>query len=184
LTAAAAGVFAERGVANTAVSDIVRAAGVAQGTFYLYFDSKDAVLLAVAERFVAGVGLALEASTEGPDSPAPTRLRSLVNALGALAASPANQPMTELLHRHENQALHDRLTEPLGRRLFVLVEDIVGQGIAEGSMDVDDAGAAAWFVLGGLRSVEERGTPAAELPAALEHVLTLALRSLGVQEST
>jgi len=38
LAQVAARVFAERGVAGTAVSDIVTAAGVAQGTFYLYFE--------------------------------------------------------------------------------------------------------------------------------------------------
>ena len=36
--------FEEDGFAGTSVSKIVREAGVAQGTFYLYFDSKQAVL--------------------------------------------------------------------------------------------------------------------------------------------
>ena len=183
VAAAAASVFVERGVAGTAVSDIVRAAGIAQGTFYLYFDSKDDVLLAVAERFVADVGAALEASIAGPEAPAPVRLRSLVAALAQLAASPTNASMTELLHRRENQALHDRLTEPLAQRLFVLVDAIVVQGVAEGSMVVADAKAAAWFVLGGLQSIERAGTPVARMPAALEQALTLAFRALGVQES-
>ena len=181
---AASRVFAERGVAGTAVSDIVRSAGIAQGTFYLYFDSKDDVVLAVAERFVAGIGIALEAAIVGPECPAPERLRSLVVALGELARDPANLSIAELLHRPENQALHDRLTEPLARRLFTLVADIVAQGVAEGSMAVPDTDAAAWFVLGGLQSVERAGTPMADLRAALHHALTLALRSLGVQEST
>ena len=170
-------------MAGTAVSDIVRAAGIAQGTFYLYFDSKDDVLLEVAEQFVAGIGIALEAALSGPDASAPERLHSLVVALGDLAGDPANKSIAELLHRPENQALHDRLTEPLARRLFTLVADIVTQGVAEGSMAVPDTGAAAWFVLGGLQSVERAGTPMAELPAALHHALTLALRSLGVQGS-
>lgn len=177
---AAASVFAERGVAGTAVSDIVKAAGIAQGTFYLYFESKDDVLLAVAERFVADVGVALEASVAGPEVTAPERLRSLVAALGSLAANPANLSMAELLHRPENQALHDRLTEPLAHRLFCSVQDIVAQGVAEGSMQVPDASVAAWFVLGGLQSIERAGTPVAEMPAALEQALGLALRALGV----
>lgn len=60
LASAAARVFAARGVANTAVSDIVKAAGVAQGTFYLCFGSKDDVVLAVVEQMVDGVGAAIE----------------------------------------------------------------------------------------------------------------------------
>lgn len=181
LAAAAATVFSERGVAGTAVSDIVRAAGVAQGTFYLYFDSKDDVLLAVAEQFVAEVGTAVAAAVAGPETPAPDRLRSLVAALGGLATNPTNVAMAELLHLPENSALHDRLTEPLARWLFALVAEIVDQGVAEGSMHVPDAGAAAWFVLGGLQGVERAGTPMAELPEALDGALELALRALGVR---
>lgn len=45
LLAAARAVFDEKGYEKATVSDIVRRAGVAQGTFYLYFDSKrDAIM--------------------------------------------------------------------------------------------------------------------------------------------
>jgi len=43
LLAAAVDVFAAKGYAATRVSDIVHEAGVAQGTFYLYFKSKQAI---------------------------------------------------------------------------------------------------------------------------------------------
>ncbi len=43
LLAAATSVFAQKGFHETKVSDIVAAAGVAQGTFYLYFKSKNDV---------------------------------------------------------------------------------------------------------------------------------------------
>jgi AcrR family transcriptional regulator len=177
----AATVFTERGVARTAVSDIVRAAGIAQGTFYLYFESKDDLVLAVAARFVSEVGIALEASIPGPEVSAPTRFRGLVAALGGMASSPSNLSMAEFLHRPENRALHDRITEPLAERMYVMVESIVAQGVSEGSMVVADAGAAAWFVLGGLQSVERAGTQIADVPEALDKALVLALQALGVR---
>jgi hypothetical protein len=96
-----------------------------------------------------------------------------------MVEDPAKAAMAELLHRPENGALHDRLTEPLAQRLFVLVEGIVAQGVAQGSMDVPDISAAAWFVLGGLQGVERAGTPIPEMPAALENSVELALRALG-----
>ncbi|WP_164667354.1 TetR family transcriptional regulator [Virgibacillus doumboii] len=42
-------VFREKGVEEATVSDIVKGAGIAQGTFYLYFSSKLAVMLSIAE---------------------------------------------------------------------------------------------------------------------------------------
>ncbi len=45
----AAELFAERGYAETRVVDIVRAAGVAKGLFYWYFDNKEALFRELAE---------------------------------------------------------------------------------------------------------------------------------------
>jgi len=52
LTDAAVRVFAEKGIARTTVSEITEAAGVAKGTFYLYFASKEHLLGAIKERLV------------------------------------------------------------------------------------------------------------------------------------
>ena len=50
LLRAAIDVFAERGYFNAQVADVARAAGVAAGTVYLYFRSKDDLLVSIFER--------------------------------------------------------------------------------------------------------------------------------------
>lgn len=49
---AAVEVFREKGIEKTKISDIVKVAGIAQGTFYLYFPSKLALMPAIAEVMV------------------------------------------------------------------------------------------------------------------------------------
>lgn len=44
--------FVERGYDHTSPSDIIRNAGVAQGTFYYYFRSKDEIVAAIIERYL------------------------------------------------------------------------------------------------------------------------------------
>lgn len=51
LLAAAEELFVSRGIDATSVSDIADAAGVAKGSFYRYFGSKDRVIAALKERF-------------------------------------------------------------------------------------------------------------------------------------
>lgn len=51
LAAAALRLWAERGFDATAVAEIAEAAGVAKGTFYLYFPSKQALLEEVLRRY-------------------------------------------------------------------------------------------------------------------------------------
>jgi AcrR family transcriptional regulator len=52
---AAISLFREAGFDETTVQEIADASGVGTGTFYLYFPSKEHVLLAVHERFHAGL---------------------------------------------------------------------------------------------------------------------------------
>ncbi|MBN9044517.1 MAG: TetR/AcrR family transcriptional regulator [Rhizobiales bacterium] len=52
LMTAAEELFLEKGFAAASVDEIVRRADVAKGTFYLYFRSKDDILIALRERFV------------------------------------------------------------------------------------------------------------------------------------
>ena len=47
---AATSVFAERGFFNAQVADIARGAGIAAGTVYLYFRSKDEILTSIFDR--------------------------------------------------------------------------------------------------------------------------------------
>lgn len=65
---AAAKLFVAKGVEDTTVEEITVSAGVAKGTFYLYFASKHEILVALRERFVGGflgrVHAALDACAE------------------------------------------------------------------------------------------------------------------------
>jgi len=50
---AAEPIFLDKGVAATSIDEIVTAADVAKGTFYIHFESKEQLLLALQKRFVA-----------------------------------------------------------------------------------------------------------------------------------
>ena len=62
---AAIGIFSQKGFFNSKVSEIARAAGVADGTIYLYFKNKDDLLISLFEEkmgeVVAGVREKIEA---------------------------------------------------------------------------------------------------------------------------
>ena len=57
--AAARKVFRNKGYDSATISDIVREAGVAQGTFYLYFPSKKDAALALSQQFLGIMAKAL-----------------------------------------------------------------------------------------------------------------------------
>lgn len=181
IVAAATRVFAERGVSTTSVADIVRAAGVAQGTFYLYFDSKDDVILAVvgevAEQMLAAISTELGDPGLGPAE----RLGGFSRILASLSQDSSLTDVADFIHRPENERLHDRFAENFLPRLVPMIEQAILDGVADGTFDVPDAHAAAWFILGGLRSIELAGTGVADMPAALDEASRLSLRTLGAR---
>ena len=71
---AAIDTFAGRGFFNSQVADVARAAGVAAGTVYLYFRSKDDLLVSVFERSMKEALAEGRVAVEGVNDPA-ERLR-------------------------------------------------------------------------------------------------------------
>ncbi|MBO0993832.1 TetR family transcriptional regulator [Bacillus sp. SD088] len=81
---AAVEVFQEKGVEKTKISDIVKLAGIAQGTYYLYFSSKMAVMPAIAEVMVVKSLEEIRAKVKREDDFS-TQLTQVINALFSVA---------------------------------------------------------------------------------------------------
>jgi AcrR family transcriptional regulator len=80
LLEAATWVFARKGYRRAAVSDIIARAGVARGTFYLYFKSKEEVFLAIVEDFHGRVTRAIADADQVPPFDASAGPRALLHA--------------------------------------------------------------------------------------------------------
>lgn len=72
--------FHNTGIEKTKISDIVKIAGVAQGTFYLYFPSKLSVMPAIAEVMVEKMMTTVKSTVE-QDAPLSIKLEQMVNAI-------------------------------------------------------------------------------------------------------
>lgn len=60
IVSAAIDAFIEKGIEKTTISEIVNKAGIGQGTFYLYFSSKMALMPAIAEVLVKKMQVRLQ----------------------------------------------------------------------------------------------------------------------------
>ncbi|MBU6452894.1 MAG: TetR/AcrR family transcriptional regulator [Cyanobacteria bacterium REEB67] len=66
---AARSIFIKQGYATSKMSDIAVEAGVAQGTLYLYYESKEALAAAIGEDFFARLTAQFEANVRAIDDP-------------------------------------------------------------------------------------------------------------------
>jgi len=179
LVDAALAVFSSKGVGATSVDDIVRAAGVAKGTFYLYFSTKDDAVNAVAERMVEGVADRIEALANAPDRSPLERLLAFGAGIREVGGEPHERDLIEVFHRPENRAVHDRMSERAVARLAPATAAIIADGIAQGLFRPQDPGRAAAYVLACFGSLHDVVGDVADVPAATEELNTFVLRGLG-----
>jgi AcrR family transcriptional regulator len=179
LVDAAVRAFATSGVAGTSVDDIVRSAGVAKGTFYLYFETRDDVIAAVAARLVEGVGRQMDAALAAGDRTAADRIRGIAGAMVTVGADPYERELVEALHRPGNAAIHDRLSARIVKRLQPAVTAVIEDGIAAGEFAAQDPRQAAAFVLACFTSLHDLVVDPGEMPAVVDALDAFILRGLG-----
>ena len=173
----------ERGLSEASVDDIVRTAGVAKGTFYLYFDTKDDALNAVAERLVEGVGRLVEATLAAADRSPLERVLALGQAVSQVGREPYERELIEVFHRPENRAVHDRVGEQVMARIAPLLAAVIAEGIAAGQFVPQDSRRAAFYVLACFATLHEAISDVSELPAAMDELDAFILRALGTDPS-
>jgi len=135
LIEAAEVLFREEGYRQTSVSDIVKKVGVAQGTFYYYFQSKDEVMDAVVDHYIDSYRRALEALLARGDVDPCRKVEIVANT--ALALHRYDPRLAEFLHAEENLATHQRYIQKSIRVVTPLIVAIVEQGKAAGTFDVE-----------------------------------------------
>ncbi len=104
-------VMAERGYAAATVRDMTERAGVAAGTFYLYFPAKEAVGLALIEALYADAMAAAAASRRSARTPAEKLLASIDGVLSAFSADPLLARFVLVLAPGAHPAFDRRLFE-------------------------------------------------------------------------
>lgn len=150
---AAIRVFAEKGYAGARVADVARAAGVADGTIYLYFDSKDALLIAIFEEKMERIITVAEAELTTMDDPVERLGYFIRHHIEAVDANPdlAEVMLVEL--RFSDKFLKEY--EPaLLWRYMTLLSGIISSGQKSGHFRPDiPAGVAAGAIFGALDEV-------------------------------
>lgn len=135
---AAERVFERMGFADARVSDIVAEAKVAQGTFYTYFDSKEAIFRAVATQVVGEMLVALHCPPGGPMQSPYRRAYAAVEAF--VDAYRPRATMIGLIEQVGNwspevAALRTQVREAFVNRLARDIADQQVRGPADRSVD-------------------------------------------------
>lgn len=141
----AAALFAARGIDATSVNDIIGHAGVAKGTFYWYFKSKEELLDALVARHHEQLFTQIRPILEEQHGCALDKLRGIFAVHDALRHDTPD--LREYFHRPENLLLHLKQLALERKKLGPILAQILRQGCDEGAFDTPHPDTAAEFLL-------------------------------------
>lgn len=125
--------FITKGFDFSAVSDIVKKVGVAQGTFYYYFKSKDEVLNAIMERYVDHLLGKVEIIAKNARLNAQQKLQDIIDV--AFGFEIGKENMIENLYRKKNPAIYQQIMIRVINQFVPVLTEVISQGAEEGIFD-------------------------------------------------
>jgi AcrR family transcriptional regulator len=147
-------VFAKRGYHAAKIEDIVAAAGVARGTFYLYFEDKRAIFEEIVDRTIARVGMAIvRVDPHDVGRTVADQLRENIRRIVRILLEDRATTKILLSDALGVDPAFDRKLLSFYDEMSSLLEDSLRDGQELGVVRAGDVRLMAWLTMGALKEV-------------------------------
>ena len=128
-----------KGYEAMSIQDLLDQLEASKGAFYHYFDSKQALLEAVVERFADGAMASLAPVLNDPHLPALTKLERVFAGIASLKAEQKDLMLAiiEVWNSDGNAIVREKVRRLSERIMIPLFSAVVKQGLEEGTLHVD-----------------------------------------------
>lgn len=142
---AAEQLFVTKGFDGTSTNDILELVGIARGTLYYHFKSKEEILDAMIERMTETLLKEAGHIADQKDKPVLQRLTGTILALN-VDGELGNEIM-EQMHKPQNALMHQKMQEGLLKGVVPLFAGLIEEGIAQGICQTEYPAEAAEILL-------------------------------------
>lgn len=119
--------FAQKGFDGTSISDIIEIVGVARGTVYYHFKSKEDIMNALIERLIIRLLATAREIAADKSMPVFERLFKTLMSLNATDGA----ALTDHMHKPQNALMHQKSKQALLEGIPPILTEIVEDGIKE-----------------------------------------------------
>ena len=127
--------FCTNGYDNTSTNDILAEIGIARGTLYYHFKSKEDILDAMIDRILSET--VRKAGNIALDESIPVLERLTKTVLAANVDTKTGDMILEQVHKPQNALMHAKMQEKLLTQLVPLFVKIIEDGMARNLMQTD-----------------------------------------------
>lgn len=129
----AAGIlFTEKGYDNTSVTDIMNAVGIAKGTLYHHFKSKEDIMDALIKRQTADILVSAKKIADDKSIPVKERIVQTILELHVDTKQAEGEKMIVQLHKPQNAQMHQKTKKVVFQGVPPIMADIVKDGVLQG----------------------------------------------------
>ena len=118
--------FAEKGYDNASTNDIIKERGIARGTLYHHFSSKEEILDAIVDRMINRSIAAARTIVKNNTIPLLERIAGAFLTLNI--DSGAGAEVLEQIHKPQNALLHQKSQEKLIREVVPMIAELIEEG--------------------------------------------------------
>lgn len=118
--------FAEKGFDNASTNDIIKKIGIARGTLYHHFSSKEEILDAIVDRMISRSVAGARGIIKDTGIPLLERLTGAFLSLNL--NSGAGAEVLEQIHKPQNALLHQKAQERLIGEVVPLIAELIEEG--------------------------------------------------------
>ncbi|WP_026892993.1 TetR/AcrR family transcriptional regulator [Lacrimispora aerotolerans] len=122
--------FTQKGFDGTSTNDILEAVGIARGTLYYHFKSKEDIMDALIERYSAGILKRAEEIAQNKSIPVYERIVSTVLALNMNHGS--GREIIEQIHKPQNALMHFKAQKAVLNGVTPILAGIITEGVEQG----------------------------------------------------
>ncbi|MGN8645145.1 TetR/AcrR family transcriptional regulator [Gracilibacillus sp. HCP3S3_G5_1] len=122
--------FTTKGYSKTTINDILKKVGIAKGTFYYYFNSKEEVMDAIIEHYIDMTISHAQSIVDQPSLSAQEKLFQVL--MTQQIETNRKDHVIEELHQADNAEMHQKSLVATITKLTPVITTIVEQGIDEG----------------------------------------------------
>ena len=127
--------FISKGYEKTSTTDILNEIGIARGTLYYHFKSKEDILIAMVDRQVAQMAAKAKAIAENKDIPT---LQRMILAVSAMKADTGlGKEITSQMHKPHNALMHQKAQAALLSAVNPILSSVLKEAIDEGVCSTD-----------------------------------------------
>lgn len=148
--------FTTKGYNQTTILDILNEIGIAKGTFYYYFKSKEEVMDAIIMRIISTDVAAAKKIAKAPGVPAIEKLfQILINQKSQNGDD--KEKMIEQFHQPDNAEMHQKSLVQSILQITPVITEVIKQGISENVITTDYPQETVEFLLVSAQVIFDEG---------------------------